>query len=255
VLENLGPGARLAGMRVPEVIGKQQNDRRTSLFLSFIPGQSASDLLGSAPGLFPSIMSGTVAWLERWHHATFKTGPLQMQKFEQDILAPLERFADSLHNMDQYRTQLIIHGRTIAGNPVPFVDTHNDLTMANILLDERGQLGLVDWETGCPDHWPFVDFYYAVTDAVRIVSNCSDWLEAFKACYLPEGSYFEQVSAWRKRLQDAVHCPPGFAELCFHACWLHHASNESQVSNAEDPRPFFKVAQWLALHETIFTFK
>jgi hypothetical protein len=124
--------------------------------------------------------------------------------------------------------------------------------MANILLAGRDQFAVLDWETGCRENWPLLDFFYAVTDAVRITAGCTSWLEAFQACYRPQGSYAARVKAWQARLQTSLGLPPGIAELCFHACWLHHAFNEYQVNQPGEPRPFLEIVQWLAADESIF---
>jgi hypothetical protein len=120
--------------------------------------------------------------------------------------------------------------------------------MANILVEEPDVFGAVDWETGLSQNWPLVDFYYAVTDAVRIAQGYTDWLEAFKACYEAKGAYTRDVHRWEEVLRSAIDLSPALTELCFHACWLHHASNEHQVSQPGTPRPFLAIVQWLALN-------
>jgi aminoglycoside phosphotransferase (APT) family kinase protein len=252
VLEELSPAALHAGVRVPEILGEQQNDQVSSLLLSFIAGASVSDLLVSNPGIYSQVMTKTVDWLERWHRATAILRPLQPEQFEQFLFTPLNQLAPLLQNASNYRDRLIVCSETVSGTLAPRVAAHNDLTMANLLLDDHGQLGVVDWETACPDGLPFTDFYYAVTDAVRIAARCANWLDAFKACYLPEGSHYANVSAWHARLRSAAAPPPGYAEYCFHACWLHHASNEHKTSQPGEPRPFLEIVQWLALHESTF---
>jgi hypothetical protein len=197
-------------------------------------------------------MTKIADWLVNWHRTTATIRPLKREQLEQALVSTCDRLASYLQNAEEYRNLLIARGGTVVGNPIPFVATHNDLSMANILLDEHNQLGVVDWETGCLESWPLVDFFYAVTDAVRIAANCRDWLDAFKACYVPGGVYRVPVVAWQQQLQSAVGVSPGFAELCFHACWLHHAWNEHQVSQSGEPRPFLEIVQWLASHELKF---
>jgi hypothetical protein len=255
VLEKLGSGVRCAGAQVPEIIGRQQNSQRSSLLLSYLPGQAASDLLKLNPSMFSPVMMRIVHWLDHWHRTTAILQPLTWEQIEQALLVPLDRLAASVKNADRYRERLVTQGQTIVGYPIPMVASHNDLTMANILLDEHNHLGLVDWETGCPESWPLTDFHYAVTDAVRIAANCSNWLEAFKTCYAQDGAYKALVAAWQERLQSIIGLSSDFAEFCFHACWLHHASNENEVIHPEEPRPFFEIVQWLALHESTFNQK
>jgi aminoglycoside phosphotransferase len=252
VLAELGGKVRQTGVQVPEVIGRQNNERRSSLLLSFIPGRSVSDLLRSNADLFITIITRVVDWLVSWHRFTVVIRPLKWDQFEQALLTPLGGLSSSIQGAEKYRGWLVTHGQGALKNPVPLVATHNDLTMSNVLLDEQNRLGVVDWETACPESLPFVDFYYAVTDAARIAGNCTDWLSAFKACFLTEGIYYAAVIAWRKQLQSAVDPPAGFAEFCFHACWLHHAFNEHRTSLPGEPRPFLDIVQWLALDESKF---
>jgi Ser/Thr protein kinase RdoA (MazF antagonist) len=166
----------------------------------------------------------------------------------QNFCAPLERLLPFLQNAQEYQSWLIDRIQTAVGTPLPLVSAHNDLTMANILVEEPDVFGVVDWETGLSQNWPLVDFYYAVTDAVRIAQGYTDWLEAFKACYEAKGAYTRDVHRWEEALRSAIDLSPALTELCFHACWLHHASNEHQVSQPGDPRPFLAIVQWLALN-------
>jgi hypothetical protein len=252
VFESIGSKARQPGMQIPEIMGQQQNDRYSALLLSFIPGQSVSDLLASEPQICIPLIERIVGWMERWHRATVTFQPLTRERFDQALLAPLDRLAPFLQGGEEYRARLMAYCDGVVGIAAPFVDTHNDLTMANVLLDKHNQLGIVDWETGCSESFPLVDFFYAVTDAIRITEKSNNWLAAFKAGYVVGGSTFTKVAAWRRQLQSAIDVPPDFAELCFHACWLHHASNEQQANHSTEPHPFLEIVQWLALHESNF---
>ena len=247
-LENLGPGARSAGAQIPRVLRQEQNGPYSCLSLSFLPGQPASDLLDTNPDLLAPILTKIVHWLEQWYLGTGVIRRLEKEQLEQALLAPLELLAAHLQNAEEYRDWLVDRIRSTLGTPMPFAAAHNDLTMANILLDEQERLGVVDWETALARSWPLVDFYYTVTDAVRIAQKRNSWPEAFEACYQPGGLYTPQVAGWEEQLRLATELPPALAEICFHACWLHHASNEHRVSQPGAPRPFLQIVQWLALH-------
>jgi hypothetical protein len=250
VLETLGPGVRSAGAQIPQVLLKEQNDQRSSFLLTFVRGRPASELLASNPDLLFPILTKLVGWLERWQIATVKVRPLNAGQFEQDIFTAMEQLAPLLQNAECYRDWLAAHIEAIIGTSLPFVATHHDLTMANVLIDEPDILGVIDWETGMSESWALVDFYYAVTDAVRIAQGYPDWLEAVKACYQENGLYTQDVKCWEERLRSAIGILPNLAELCFHVCWLHHALNEHRVSHPGEPRPFLQIVQWLALNSS-----
>jgi aminoglycoside phosphotransferase len=252
ILENVAKEASRARMHVPKIIGRQQNDQYSTLLLSFLAGQSAADLLASQPDMLVPLMEKISRWLERWHRATVVFRPLTRELLERTLLAPAQRLAPLIPDGDKYQYRLMKQCEATVGKTVPLVNTHNDLTMANVFMERDDHLGILDWETGCSESFPLVDFYYAVTDAVQSTENRRNRLAAFKACYLRDGPYFTKVDAWREQLQSAIDSPPGFSELCFHACWLHHASNEQQVTGPEEPRPFLEIVQWLAIHESNF---
>lgn len=244
VLELLEAGVRTADARLPDVLRKQKIDQRSSLFLSPIHGQSVSDLLASNPGMLSPILTKIVRWLERWHITTKQIQMIDEQQLEHAVLAPMERLSPFLHDGERYQNWLLQHIQALRGSPLPTVATHNDLTMANVLIDE--QIGIVDWETGMAESWPLVDFYYAVADAVRIAQGSISWLDAFKACYEPHGHFSQDVHAWEQQLRSAIGMSARYSELCFHVCWLHHASNEHAVNHPGEPRPFLQIVQWLA---------
>ena len=197
---------------------------------------------------YPPIITKMVGWLERWHIATVNVQRLEGGRLEQDIFTPIEELTPFLPNAEEYRDWLTSRVQAATGISLPFVATHNDLTMANVLMAEHNHLGVVDWETGTEESWPLVDFYYAVTDAIRIVEGHTQWVEAVKNWYQPDGRYTQEVCCWEERLRSAIGVSADWAELCFHACWLHHASNEHRASRPGDPRPFLQIVQWLALN-------
>jgi thiamine kinase-like enzyme len=247
-LEALGPSARSAGMQVPQILLKLRNNAYSSLILSPLRGRPVSDLLASNSNLLSPLLTKIVEWLKGWHISTINLRPLNVEWLAQNFCAPLERLLPFLQNAQEYQSWLIDRIQTAVGTPLPLVSAHNDLTMANILVEEPDVFGVVDWETGLSQNWPLVDFYYAVTDAVRIAQGYTDWLEAFKACYEAKGAYTRDVHRWEEALRSAIDLSPALTELCFHACWLHHASNEHEVSQPGDPRPFLAIVQWLALN-------
>jgi hypothetical protein len=173
---------------------------------------------------------------------------LDNEQLSQYLLAPTAILAPLLEQGKAYQDWLTARCAMLRGWRAPFVATHNDLTMWNILLDEQGGIGVVDWETASAQGFPLVDFFYAVTDAVAAVRGYVDRPQAFAACFAPRGSYEHVVGRLLRRFRHAVEIPDAIADLCFHACWLHHAVNEHHSSGSSAPRPFFKIMQWLVLH-------
>jgi len=252
MLACLGPSARSAGARIPQPLHLGQLNDHPVLLQSVVGGLPIAPLLASRPNQLPDLMERLVVWLEHWNRSTMATTPLDRKLLDQEILAPAALLAPLLEQGGEYHDWLTGRCAAVAGATTTLVATHNDLTMWNVLLDEQRRLGVLDWEAAREGGLPLVDFFYAMTDAVAAARGYVDRQKAFEACFSPAGTYAHAVARLLKRLRDVIEIPDEVAELCFHACWLHHAANEHRVAVAGAPRPFFKIVQQLALHRHQF---
>lgn len=251
-LTRLGVSAHQAGAQVPRLLPPEKNSISSPLIQTVVSGRPVSMLLRSQPDRFASIVTEIVSWLERWNCSTAMSQPLTVDRLNHDLLMPAAFLAPLLEQGDTYLKWLVSRAQAAIGMDMPFVDTHNDLTMFNILIDEHHHLGIVDWETGQRQGWPLVDFYYSLHDAVFRASNYTDRFEAFKACFTAEGKMAAAAAGWHAQLMSTLNLSKELAELCFHACWIHHAANELRITQPGVRKPFLNIIQWLALHYPVF---
>jgi hypothetical protein len=246
-LARIGPSARAAGADVPETLWEEKIGGRQMFLQSPISGQSVAVLLASSPNRMIEIIERVTIWLERWNLATKVVRPLDRDLIDHGVLGPVAYLAPLLQHGVEYRDRLAEQCAGI-NVPVPLVAAHNDLTMWNLLLDERGNLGVVDWEAAREESFPLVDFFYAMVDAIVMAKGLAR-IDAFKACFAPRGAYGQIVRKFLMRSRRTLEIPKGFAELCLHACFLHHAMNEQRMREPSDPQPFLELIQWLALNQ------
>ena len=254
-LARLGPSARRAGAQVPKLLILGRIDNQPVLLQTVVAGRTVAPVLASRPNSFVDIMERLVIWLEHWNLASLANRPLDCELLDREIIAPAALLSPLLEQGKEYQDWLAMRCAMIRGLRMPFVATHNDLTMWNVLLDEQGRLGVVDWESAREDGFPLVDFFYAVTDAVMAAEGFgySDRPQALVACFTPNGAYALAVRRFVRRLRNSIEISDEIAELCFHAGWLHHAANEHRSSGFSDPRPFLKIVQSLARYRSHFT--
>lgn len=245
-LDRLGPGARTAGARIPERLSLGPIQSCPVLLQTRIDGESVSSLLATQPHRLPGITDALVAWLERWNSATMVTRTVDMPFLDEELLTRAALLAPFLERGEQYRNELMQRCSTFVGVPSPLVSTHNDLTMWNVMLSEPRSLGVIDWESARESALPFVDFFYAMTDAVTMARTHGNRLEAFKECFAVEGVYQSLLNQYLTRLRRVIQVPDEMVGLCFHACWLHHAANEQCATGSSEPRPFLQLVQWLS---------
>jgi len=248
ILDRVGPSARNAGAQVPLRLSLGQVNEHPVLLQSVIGGQSIASLLSSQPGRLFEILESLVSWLESWNRCSIVLGSLDRELLEKELLMSVAVLAPLLEQGDEYRNWLVERYLTLTGDSMTLVATHNDLTMWNLLLGEQGRLGVIDWESASEKGLPFVDLFYAVTDAVTAAKTNGDRLTAFKESFAVGGTYECMVGQYLARLRRVVQIPDEMVGLCFHACWLHHAANEYRSTGPSDPRPFLQLLQWLSLN-------
>ena len=243
-IEQISPGAGSAGVRVPQLVEYSDAGDHGSLVLSGIPGRPAQLLLGDNPRALTNVVGQISGWLERWHAASLGHVELTAEHCEQRILAPARSLARELDGRGAYIEWLANACGQLAGRTVPFVCAHNDLTMSNVLIDEDGGIGIVDWEEARVDGLPLADFWYSACDAVAAAGH-RDRMSAFAECFPANRARGELIARHERELRLAVGGPPDWIELCFHACWIQHAANEQARPNG-DNRPFLAIANRLS---------
>ena len=244
----LGPIASAAGAQVPQVLSLTSLNGRSVLLQTPLCGQSIGAQLASRPNRLLGILERLMSWLESWNRSTRTTLPLDVEFLERQILTPVRLVAVEIDQSGEYQQWLKMACGALAGTVVPLVTAHNDLTMWNLLLDADDRLGVVDWESAHEHDLPFVDFFYAVVDAVMIARGFPERSKAFEACFVSGGAYEPTVTQHLARLRRVIEARDEVVELCFHACWLRHAANEFRAAKPLDPRPFLEIVQWLALN-------
>ena len=245
-LHHLGPGAREAGIRVPQLVEDDQAAANGWLLQTAVPGRPASTILAERPVELARFVDDITAWLGRWHRATLKPVELTRARCEQEILAPARLLSGVIEGAEQYNRWLTAVATDLIGQQVPFVSAHGDLTMANLLRDLDGRTGLVDWEAARPQALPLADFWYATCDAAAAIDGYRSRHAAFLACFAEGGAYRDLMAAHEQKLRAVVGGPSGWLQVCFHACWLGHAANEHVRDGSETGRPFLMIANALS---------
>jgi hypothetical protein len=245
ILARLGGAAEAAGARVPRVLGSGGAAGRRVTTLGVVPGRRAVEEVGSSEAGARRVLLRVAEWLEAWNRATVRTEPLGADELEREVLAPLRLLAPLLADGGAYAARVRSLCARVEGRPLPRVAAHGDLTLHNLLLD-GATLGVVDWEAARADGWPLTDLEYAATDAAAAAGGYLDRPRAWAECFRPGGAFAAELAGRRARLADALGIPPPFAELCRHACWLHHAASEHRSAGEASGRPFLGVLRAVA---------
>lgn len=242
-LREVAPAAVRAGARVPEVLWSGRLGPAQALVQSALDGTSAARLLEQGR-LDPGELSArTAGLLERWSRETARPRALGQADLDRLVLSPARRLAARNAAYLDYLARLCARA---AGSSCPFVPTHGDLTATNVLVDRDGRLGILDWEEAAAEGLPLTDFLYSAADAVAATGAYHDRVQAFRSCFAPGGAHAATVEEQRSRLAQALAIADVVQEVCFHACWLHHASNEQARSTVSASGPFVAIVQMIS---------
>jgi hypothetical protein len=223
-LTELGPAARAAGADVPEVVEEGELRGRPLLVTTGVEGRPASVLLAERPDRRDALVARIADWLLRWNLATATEATLSRELLEREVLDPARALGLLVPELERL-------ARTAEGRSVKLVAAHNDLTTANVLVARDDRLGVVDWDTAAPRALPLADLFYAVADAEAATHGFADRAAATSVEH-------------ERRFKHALGLDDAVADLCFHACWLRHAANESLRD--QETRPFLEIARTVA---------
>jgi hypothetical protein len=242
----LGTAAERAGAMVPELVAAFDLAGLPVLVESRIDGRLAAPELMRRRRLLAPTFTSVADWLARWQADTARRSPLSRDQLERELLEPAELVAPLLGGGDAYLDRLRALCARVEGTPTPLVDSHNDLTMWNVVLHAQGRLGVVDWEEGRRRTLPLKDFFYMAADAAAATRAYRDRPEAVAACFERGGTHSALVLARQSRMVLELDVDRDVADVCFHACWLGHAANEHRAAGPGDERPFLAIVERLA---------
>ncbi|MDP9224272.1 MAG: phosphotransferase [Actinomycetota bacterium] len=245
ILGRLAPGVSRAGAEAPELLVATRRNGRPLMLESVVPGRSAAVILSEAPQQLSDVWLRVSEWLQRWNCQSLEAKPLTEDRLASEVIGPAKLLAHLFEGGDRYAERLEEQCARLVGESVPFTAAHNDLTMANLLFDEGGRLGVVDWESAREDSLPLMDFYYAMVDAASAANRYADRPQAFRDCFTSAGRNAPAVDHLEGRLRRALGLSTSIAELGFHACWLHHAANEDRMDPSAS-RPFLSILRCVA---------
>lgn len=248
-LNRLGASAKGAGAIVPTVCTRPNNATNAVRLQTALPGRSAAAVLSTKPDQLGQVVGNLCRWLLAWNQATVSRQVLEYRHLSNELLTPAEELAPHLPHGDVYVDWLKRCAERLIHAPLPFVAAHRDLTMHNILLGEGDQLAIIDWESSSEHAVPLADFYYAIVDAVGATQPDKDRLVAFTACFTAGGAFRDLVVNWHSQMMRMLGISDEWAELSFHACWLHHACNEYRAGGELNQSPFLEIAQRLAARQ------
>lgn len=208
-----------AGVAAPRLLGELDLDGVPVVVETVVPGIPAATRIARDPTAALPLLEQLVGWLGDWNAATAADRALTADVLQSEVFGPAAELSG------EYPAALAARWNPLEGSRAAAVAVHQDLTMVNVLLGGN-DLAVIDWASARGDGLPLTDFFYAALDTRAAVDGYRDRAGAFAACFSPGGDWFEVVRDFELELRDRLDVDSAFADLAFHATWLHHAANE-----------------------------
>ncbi len=245
-LGDIGDRAGQFGVQVPRLLGRGRLGGRPFVAESAVVGEKAALFLRHDPRKLQALLTQLTEWLVAWNSATIQPRVLTEDILDGILLQPAAELLSQTDGYEAYRRQLQALASRVVGKEGPVVAAHGDLTMVNVLVDDAGRLGIIDWETGRPAELPLMDFFYAVVDAAAAVDDYRDRPAAFAECFAPAGRYRPLVAPLQQSCEQALGLSEDQVALSFHASWLKFALDERDESAKAAPDEFLQIVRHAA---------
>ncbi len=194
---------------IPRVVAYEDYHEHRLLIETAVPGRPMSPaIVRRQPEL---CIESALTWLLELQQATVSsTSQDERDWFERLVEQPLQQFKTLLpQSVEESRLvdQTLALVRPLRDHDMPLVMEHGDFSSPNILQDEKGRVGVVDWELAEPKGLPAADLFFFLTYIAFARENArknADYLKAFQQAFFgPKAWACSYVTRYRERLHLA----------------------------------------------------
>ncbi len=206
---------------IPRVVAYEDYHEHRLLIETAVPGRPMSPaIVRRQPD---QCIEAALTWLLDLQQATVSATPRDERDwFERLVEQPLQQFNALLPQSAEGAG--LVH-QTLSLMPplrdhdMPLVMEHGDFSSPNILQDENGRVGVVDWELAEPKGLPAADLFFFLTYVAFAQQNArknADYLKAFQQAY-----FGSQAWAWSyvKRYRERLKLAPAMLAPLFVVTW------------------------------------
>ncbi len=227
-------GARAPGFdSIPRAAAYETHDGLRMLVQTALRGETMDRAYVRAR---PDLCVQTVAaWLSELHGAT--GAQVDAAEWRRVIDDPLDRLDTLCADRPPERALIRRTRETVAPlreASIPLVFEHGDLSAPNLLIDERGRVGVVDWELAIPRGLPATDLFFFLTFVAfargRAHSRRS-WLAAFRDAFFGPDAW---AAGRIREYARALRLPAETLEPLFVSTWARYVAGEASRLGADD---------------------
>ena len=242
-----------ADRSIPQVLAYEDFHRHRLLIETAVPGRPMSPAIVRR---HPDIcLEAAFTWLLDLHLATKNSGARdEGDWFQRLVEQPLQRFKTLLPPSAEearFVDQTLAAVRPLRDHGVPLVMEHGDFSSPNILQDENGSVGVVDWELAEPKGLPAADLFFFLTYVAFVRQNARknlDYLKAFRHAFFGTQAW---ASSYVMRYCERLNLAPQTLAPLFVATWGRYVAGlVARLQNAGEASGTVgnETVKWLRLN-------
>lgn len=191
---------------IPRVLAYEDYHEHRLLIETAVPGRPMSPAIVRRQP--EPCIEAALAWLLDLQQSTVDSR--ERDWFERLVEQPLQQFktllppaAEEANLIDQTLALM----QPLCDQDMPLIMEHGDFSAPNILQDETGRVGVVDWELAEPKGLPAADLFFFLTYAAfarQKARKNADYLKAFQQAFFgPQAWAWPYVTRYKERLNLA----------------------------------------------------
>jgi aminoglycoside phosphotransferase len=193
----------------------------------------------------------TTDWLLNIYHSTYCPREVTPDWYERLVEQPIQGFAGKISLNEEEAClleQTLERVEAMRAMDLPIMFEHGDLSQPNILVQDQGTIGVVDWEQAEPLGLPACDLFFFlayVGFAINKSREKGDHLSAFQSAFFNKDAWARPyVQTYARQLQ----LPSSSLTPLFLLSWFRHLSGllnriTSTEAGSEYVRP--ETAEWI----------
>lgn len=238
---------------IPRVLAYEDDHDHRLLIETAVPGRPMSPAsVRQQPEL---CIKAALTWLLELQQATVSSTPRDDRDwFVRLVEQPLHQFKVLL---PQSAEEFSLVDKTLAlmrplrDHDIPLVMEHGDFSSPNILQDEFGRVGVVDWELAEPKGLPAADLFFFLTYIAFTRQNArknADYLKAFQQAFFGSQAW---ASSYVMRYRERLNLTSDMLAPLFVATWGRYVAGlllRLQESNEAGSLVGNETIKWLRLN-------
>ncbi|MGH7597177.1 MAG: aminoglycoside phosphotransferase family protein, partial [bacterium] len=199
-----------------------------------------------------SCIEPALTWLLELQQATASSTPRDDRDwFERLVEQPLQQFKTLLPPSAEEASlvdQTLALMRPLRDHDMPLVMEHGDFSSPNILQDEKGRVGVVDWELAEPKGLPAADLFFFLTYIAFARQNArksAEYLKAFQEAFLGSKAW---ACSYVMRYRERLNLAPEMLTPLFVVTWGRYVAGlvmRLQESNEASSMVGNETVKWL----------